>query len=316
MPLYVILRTLNEKYLLETFLRHYQALGADHIYLFDCGSKDGTVDIVEKWESETNLVHLVLTDPKYQHSGYQQQTAFCNFILDWVIRQSIHSSEDNWWIFPDADEFMWLDSSQHFSHFLDQYAQFPVIRAIFFDWYLSPDHFHANLTPEQILELISKRALKGKISDLWGDPFYKDYILHVSDETLPLITRFRTVAGFHRFIHNNKVFFPPNEPNVFVDHIRILPQKIFQNRIIKRLQLLEDNRDDWSFVHFNRLNSLIQNYDQKYLHLKLQSFNELKEEVGRLGSYDNSQSYYNNVIMQENIRFPSGSRPSIHDKEK
>ena len=231
MPLYVILRTLNEKYLLETFFRHYQDLGADYIYLFDCGSKDGTLDIVEKWESETNLVQLVLTDPKYRLSSYQQQTAFCNFILDWVIRNSSCSSEDTWWIFPDADEFIWLDSYKHFCQILDHYSQFSVLRTIFFDWYLPPNHFQMDLTPDQILELISKQALKGRISDLWGDPFYKDYILHVSDETVPLITKFRTVAGFHRFIHKNKVYLPPNEPNVFVNHLRILPQNIFQNRI-------------------------------------------------------------------------------------
>ncbi|MFX1284735.1 MAG: glycosyltransferase family 2 protein [Promethearchaeota archaeon] len=315
MPLYIVLRTLNEKYLLETFFHHYQTLGADRIYLFDCGSKDGTLDIVRKWESETNLVHLVLFDPKYRHSNYQQQTTFCNFILDWVVGKSVHS-DDNWWVFPDADEFIWLDSFQNFSQFLDQYTQYPVLRTIFFDWYLTPNLFQADLTPKQILNLVRNQALKGKISDLWGDPFYKDYILHVSDQTLPLISELRTVSGFHRFIHKNKVYLPPNEPNVFVNHLRILPQKIFQNRIKERLQLVESSPDDWSYVHFNHLNSLIQNYDKNYQRLKLKSFLELIEEVNCLRSYDNTQSYYNTVIMQENIQYPSGSRPSMHEKEK
>ncbi len=316
MVLNFVLRMLNEKYLLETFIRHYQALGADRIYLFDCGSKDGTLEIVEKWESETNLVHLVLTNPKYHHSDYQQQTAFCNFILDWAIKKCVHSSEDTWWIFPDADEFIWLDYSQHISQFLDQHPQSPVVRTVFFDWYLPPNYFQKDLTSEQILELISKQALKGRISDLWGDPFYKDYILHVSDQTLPLIKKFRTVGGFHRFIHNNKVYLPPNEPNIFVNHLRILPQRIFQNRINERLQLLESSPDDWSFVHFSRLRSLIENYDQEYHRLELHSLSELIKEANRLGSYNSNQSYYNNVIMQENIRFRSGSRPSMHNKEK
>ena len=316
MPLYVVLRTLNEEYLLETFFRHYQALGADRIYLFDCGSKDGTLDIVKKWESETNLVQLVLSDPKYRHSNYQQQTAFCNLILDWVIRSSGYSSEDAWWIFPDADEFILQDSHIPFPQVLDQYTQFSVLRTVFFDWYFSPNHFHTDLTPEQILELIDTQVLKGRISDLWGDPFYKDYILHVSDGSLPLITKFRTLAGFHRFIHKNKVYLLPNEPNVFVNHLRILPKKIFQNRIEERLQLVESSPNDWSYVHFNRLKSLIHNYEHYYHDLELRSFAELIEEANRLGSYDNSQSYYNNVIMQENVRIPSKSRPSMQNKEK
>jgi hypothetical protein len=307
---------LNEEYLLETFFRHYQALGADKIYVFDCWSTDGTLDIVKRWESESNLVQLVLSDPKYRHSSYQQQATFCNFILEWAVKNSYHHSEDTWWIFPDADEFIVQDSQQSFTQFLEKNAQFPVLRTIFFDWYLSPDHFHRKLSPEQILELIYERKLKGMISDLWGDPFYKDYILHVSEETYPLVSKFRAIAGFHRFIHTNKVYLPSNEPNILVNHLRILPQMIFQHRIHERLQLLAGSPDDWSFVHFNRLKSLVNNYDPEFYHLELHSLTDLIEEASCLGSYDNSHSYYDNVIMQENIRSPSGSRPSLHDKER
>ncbi len=304
------IRTLNEEYLLEELIRHYQQLGINHIYIFDCGSEDHTLDIINRWETDTELVQLVVSDSQYRHSSYQQQATFCNFILKWMIKE--YDYTDQVWLFPDADEFVSIPSFQAFSNIIRQESTNPMFRTVFLDWYLPPSLFVQPLSPNQLLHFIQTEKMRGRISDLWGDPFYKDYVLYLTEQSFPFIQKLRTVAGFHRFIVDNKLYLPPNTPFLIMNHLRILPQVVFQERIVQRIKLVEKSRDDWSFVHFTRLKELIENYQINYTQLTLYSLSELEAQLQQLSNYNNSLSYYNTVIMAENIQSSAGSKPSMH----
>ncbi len=299
MKLKLATRVLNEEYFINTFLEYYLSLGVDEIHIFDCSSYDNTLNIIKAWQSKHKDIILALSDKRFRHTSYIDASNFCNYILEYAINNQIQSDEDSWWIFPDIDEFIRSPNDKNLKKFLKE-CHNDLIRTVFIDWQLPPNLINQNLELNDILRNVRLGSYKGYIQELYGDPFYKDFIINFTPHNIKTYEKLKTVAGFHRFILKNQIFLPPNE-FLIVDHLRTVPFHISKKRINKRLKLLQDEQDDWLLEHFLQLKKRFEDYESFYKNSKLYAFEELEEILKKIQEYDNQESYFNNVIVKENI---------------
>lgn len=299
MKLKLATRVLNEEYFINTFLEYYVNLGVDEIHIFDCSSYDNTLNIISAWQSKHKGIILALSDKRFRHTSYINASNFCNYILEYAINNQIQSDEDSWWIFADIDEFIRAPNDKNLKKFLKE-CHNDLIRTVFIDWQPPPDLINQNLELNDILRNVRLGSYKGYIQELYGDPFYKDYIINFTPHNIKTYEKIKTIAGFHRFILKNQIFLPPNE-FLIVDHLRTVPFHISKKRINKRLKLLQDEQDDWLLEHFLQLKNRFEDYERFYKNSKLYAFEDLKEILKKIQEYDNQESYFNNVIVKENI---------------
>lgn len=59
--------------------------------------------------------------------------------------------------------------------------------------------------------MLKSNKLKGRILEVMGDPFYKDYVLFVDPREVEKFQDIRTVAGNHRYLYKNQVKVPEND---------------------------------------------------------------------------------------------------------
>lgn len=310
----VATRVLDEEYFLDAFLNHYVKHGADEIHIFDSGSSDGTLRTIQSWQSKTDSVKLIQLDDRFRHTSRSQQTFVCNHVLKRAIRDSSHCNEECWWIFPDVDEFL-RSPCGNMKDFL-RVCSNDVVRCVFIDWYLPPDLARGNLTAQETLSLMFSGKLRGRMLDLWRDPFYKDYVIRLTPQERQFLKEISTVSGFHRFVLKDRVLVPPNEPHLVVDHLRGVPLNVNLKRIKSRLFLLREQQDDWSLQHFTKLERQLKDYEMFWNGGGLLMFAELERERRRVKNFDNRKSFFNNVIMSEDLRLPEGSKPSMHELGK
>jgi len=311
MKLKLATRVLNEEYFIDTFLEYYTNLGVDEIHIFDCSSFDNTLNIIKTWQAKNKDVILALSDKRFRHTSYINALNFCNYILQYAINNQIQSDEDSWWIFPDVDEFIRPPYERNVKKFLKE-CHNDLIRTVFIDWQLPPDLINQNLELRYILNNVRIGSFKGIVQKLYGDPFYKDYIINLTPHNVKTFEKLKTTAGFHRFILNDQIFLPPNEFLV-VDHLRTVPFHICEKRIKRRLKLLQDDQNDWFLEHFLQLKQRLENYESFYRNANLNSFEELERLIKKVYGYDNQKSFFNNVIVREKIIKPRSTKTSIHD---
>ena len=308
MKVKVATRSLNEAYFMAVFLGDYLSSGVDEVHVFDSGSKDGTLEIVEAWRDRTDSVELVLPPGELQHTGQDAEGRLCNYMLQYALRDYDQDLEESWWLFPDVDEFVRPPSSGLRPHLEASAAD--ILRAVCIDWYLPPERAREDLPAEEVLRLARQGRLKGRFSDLWKDPFYKDCVLRVNAKTAPAFRHLETVSGFHRFILRGRLYLPSNENYVVVDHLRGIPLRRALDRLKFRLSRLKE-KDDWAFVHFQLVLDQLRDYD-RFFRTGLHSATELEGRVRLAQEYDNRNSFPNNVIIREHLQEPRGSRLSRH----
>lgn len=86
----------DEVELIEPHLRHLQALGVDRIVVADTGSVDGTLEVLERWES-TGDIDLLRIDQSDASAAFH----FAARVLEYTLQR--HAPD--WVLFGDADEF-------------------------------------------------------------------------------------------------------------------------------------------------------------------------------------------------------------------
>ena len=249
-------RIFNEEYFIEAFLKYYLNLGVHDICIFDGESTDKSLKIIERMQDKSNLfksnINIVGSDKSCRHKGYLRQTQFCNLILRYAIEDFLKNQEETIWIFPDVDEFIRKPKGGDILEYLSKNLS-DIIRTVFIEWYYPPRMKNIGIKPIQILGDIKTGNLRGKIMDLWGDPFHKDYIIRFNRQNITNFKKLYTISGFHRLILKNKIIIPPNKDFLIVDHLHGLPINIFSQRIEKNLSLLDNKRDEWSYQHFSQL---------------------------------------------------------------
>lgn len=308
-------RIFNEEYFIEAFLRYYLNLGANEICIFDGDSTDNSLKIIEQMQNQSHFfksnINIVCSDKKYRHKGYLQQTQFCNLILRYAIKDFLKTQEEVIWIFPDVDEFIRKPESGDIIEYLSKSLS-DIIRTVFIEWYFSPKLKEIDVKPIQILENIETGKLRGKIMELWGDPFHKDYIIRLNSQNIIDFKNLYTVSGFHRLILNEQILIPPNRDFLIVDHLRGVSINIFSQRVEKNLKLLKDNKDEWSYHHFSQLKEHLNDYDNFY-NKSLKTSEEIEFQLKKINEFDNTKSYFNNIIMRDNLNELGVSKPSMHD---
>jgi Glycosyl transferase family 2 len=93
------LKVRDEVDILEANLRYHACLGVDHFIATDSGSEDGSLEVLDRWQSAGRLT-LITEPPEDFYSKAQE----------WVTRMARLAATDleaDWVIHNDADEFWW-----------------------------------------------------------------------------------------------------------------------------------------------------------------------------------------------------------------
>jgi len=290
-------RVLNEMYFLDTFIQYYLDMGVDEIHFFDSESTDDTAKTIKSRGKKNPAVKLIRSHKKLRLTSYKKEVEVCNLVLRHAIDDYKKRKEDIWWLLVDIDEFV-QPPPGGLRNFL-QSAPHDIIRCVFFEWYLPPHLAEKKLSAPEVREKIAKGEAKGKLTDLWGDPFYKDYVLHLSPQTAAEFSRLRIIAGNHRFLLDRETVVPPNTPFLVIDHLRGVDIDVTRARIDKCLLLLEESQqkmqDNWTYEHYIEKKKEITDYRNFYEN-ELKTKEELEALLEHVGDYDNSASLYNKMI--------------------
>jgi hypothetical protein len=306
MKIKIAVRVYNEEYFIGHFLNYYLNLGVDEIHIFDCESNDSTIEDIEAIQNRHNEIILVESNKKFRHFNHLNQTRFCNHMLKYSIQKYLEDYSYSWWLFLDVDEFIRIKKS-NLKNFFKKLSGY-LLRSIFLEWYWPPEMEHAHFNFNKILNLVHNGNLKGKILNLWGDPFYKDQIISINENNLNLVRKLKTTSRFHRWILNQNIIYPQNRNIILVDHLRGIPISVAKSRINQNLELMKNEKDDWGYIHFKQLKRNFEKYQEFYENLdKIEIINEVLRKVEK---YDNSESIYNNTILKDEIEDLGCSKPS------
>lgn len=296
MVIKIATKVFNEEQFIDPFIAYYLNLGIAEIHFFDSGSTDQTIPLINQWQHQNTQIKLIASTPSLRHTSYSVETTVCNQVLQHAIQNTRESGHDCWWLFPDVDEFL-RPPRQGLKDFLRD-CPYDFVRSIFFEWYRSPDQANIPLPIHQMLDEIRQGKLKGKLLDVFGDPFYKDFVIHFTAQNMQDYRSLRTIAGNHRYLLNDEVVIPANEPFLTFDHLRGLSLNHIQKRVAQGMQLLAEQHqkryDAWTFDHFSSIKEALSDYSDFYH--KLLSHSELEAKKLEIPEYDNATSMYNTII--------------------
>ena len=296
MVIKIATKVFNEEQFIDTFIQYYLNLGISEIHFFDSGSTDQTVPLIKQWCHKNSNIKLIISSPKLRHTSYSIETAVCNQVLQHTIQNTKESNQECWWLFPDIDEFL-NPPREGLDNFLSNRPN-DFVRCIFFEWYRSPEQANTSISIKQMLDYARQGKLKGRLLNIFGDPFYKDFVIHFTPENIQNYLSLRTIAGNHRYILNDEVIIPANEPFLTFDHLRGLSLEHIEERVKKGIQLLKEQHqkryDAWTYVHFSGIKEDLHDYIKFYN--KLLTHSELEAKKHEIASYDNSTSIYNTII--------------------
>ncbi|MCU0285169.1 MAG: glycosyltransferase family 2 protein [Acidobacteria bacterium] len=300
MKINIVTKVLNEMYFLDTFIRYYLDLGVDEIHFFDSESTDKTIETIKNWHKKHKGIQLIKSSKKLLHTSYSKETEVCNLVLQHTINDYKKNKEETWWIFADIDEFL-RPPAGGLRNFLQNIpAANNMIRCVFLEWYLPMEIAEQRISVRQVLEYIKEGKARGRLIDLWGDPFYKDYVLRFSPQTITNFAQFRTIAGNHRYLFKGETVVPQNSPFLIVDHLRGVFIDVTFSRINQGLLLLEEAQrklsDNMTYEHFKEKKKEVVNYEEFY-RTALKSKEEVELLPDDAGAYDNSKSLYNKMIF-------------------
>jgi hypothetical protein len=298
MKIKVAARVLNEMYFLNTFIEYYLDLGVDEIHFFDSKSTDKTVETIKARQKKNPAVKLILSHKKLRRTSYSREVDVCNRILQHAIKDYKKKKEETWWILADIDEFL-VPPAEGLRNFLNT-SPLNIIRSVFLEWYLPIEWAEKKISARETLDKIRAGEAKGRLTELWGDPFYKDYILRLSPETTAKFAHLRITSGNHRFLLNGETVIPQNTPFFIIDHLRGVSIDVATARTDQALLLLEEQQkkmhDNWEYEHFKKQREDITNYRDFYRD-SLNTKEELEALLEDVGNYDNSLSLYNKMIF-------------------
>ncbi len=304
-------RKLNCEYFIGDFLDYYINAGVDEIFIFDSDSEDNTKEIVDNYQKNNENINLAMISTQLRHVSEEAERDSCNVLFKFALNDFSENNEETWWIFADIDEFIRSSSHLDFKSWLKQQTS-DMIRSIFIDWYLNPKLIKTMLKPIEILQLALDNKIKGKISELWGDPFCKDNLIKLNFENFEKYQNLKAGGGFHRWILNNQLILPSNKEFLIVDHLQGVPIDIIQRKVNGNFDLLKNIKDEWLKTHFQNVERIFDNYSTFYETSELKYKSELDRIIEEISNYNNDTSYFNNVIMKEYLKSAEGSKPSKH----
>ncbi len=292
----------------QVFIEYYLEAGAEEIQVF-CVPEDETIlkEGLHKWIS-TNQVKLFPNLPSRIHCYLDEWTVTRSVYTHCLssLKEGIAMGNQYLVAFPDHDEFIEFESLHE-----DKFQRDHLIRAHFFEWYLSPDQISQEISAREMLHMATAHLLKGKILEMWGDPYYKDYVYRIGADNYQFFLDSYPLGGFHRLIHENKAFVPERSKALNVHHLKGIPDHVRRPILEFRKELAKDYEDDWIAWHFrDEMKKLNEKYAESYEPLK--SSEEMVIEVASLvQNYDPSNSVFDQVVVRQNLDLPNFSRPGL-----
>lgn len=297
MKVNIATKVFNEEWYLDFFIRYYLDLGIDEIHFFDSASHDRTLEIIHEWSKKEQSVKLIITDEELRLSNDRMEILVCNQVLQHAKNRVQQTQEDMWWIFADIDEFL-RPPEEGVKAFFKNMSH-SVVRSVFFEWYLPPEMYEAGTSVKKILQMARKGELKGRLLDVLGDPFYKDFVFFFTPDNINgWYSTLRTILGNHRYFVNEELLIPPNEPFLIFDHVRGTSKAITMRRIDLNLKLQQEDQiqkrqDHSTALHFRQIKDELIDYETFYKNLH--SFQELEAKKRQIPAYDSNTSDFNKI---------------------
>jgi hypothetical protein len=297
----------------EAFINYYLSKGVEEIRIY-CKKEDQKIIQKNLWKVNPNKNVHIIPEMQSDLRDFKTDWEMCKFIYADVLEtigKRIGKADNFLLAFPDHDEFI------DFNPFLSSAKEGTVLfRTIFHEWYLSPSLLEEDVSAETMLSMAIDHKLKGKVLEMWGDPYYKDYAIAVTAKNIDFFKELFPLSGFHRLIHKKKAWIPEKFACLRVHHLKGIPDLHRQVLLKYRKNLVEEQKDDWICWHYeNEYRKLYKDYEQSYKELNLPE-PLLNQSLELINGFDSRKSVFDHVVVRQNMDLDGYSRPSLFGDEE
>jgi len=297
----------------QAFVNYYLSIGAAEIRIY-CKKEDHRA--IEQNLASIQSADRICIIP-------EMKTELRSFVVDWEMCKFIYADTleavenrlvggDTFLVaFPDHDEFLDLNFILRWNA-----PGGNAFRTVFHEWYLPPSLIRADLSADMMLTMALEGQLKGKVLEMWGDPYYKDYVFAINAENLEFFKESYPLGGFHRLINQNKAWVPEVFDSIWVHHLKGIPDHHRRPILEYRKRISLEEQDDWVSWHFEQeYATLFEPYSHTYQSLETPAALANRRSA-LIQSFAPKESVFDQVVVRQNLDLDGHSRPSLFDLSK
>ncbi|MBK9483464.1 MAG: hypothetical protein IPO02_16130 [Bacteroidetes bacterium] len=293
-------RMYDFNYFHSLFFEHYIKQQSDIVLVF---CKIEHIDIIKKSIKNYPVLLIILPEHKIPYTYYDEKS-ICNFIYQQTLTfyEENYLQEDATILFADDDEF-----------YTDINTKSIISRVVFSEWYLDSTYTE-NFGASDFYSLIKSGNCRGKLLNIWNDPYYKEPIIKVSLSNLPFFRECIYSNAFHRVTHKNNLI-EIRKDVFYAQHLKGIPLTLAKERIQKSIKEIK-NDDDWCSNHYIiEFKNYFNDYDKFYQ--MLLNKNELDITIiEKLQLFVFEESFYEKNILPLDWLDISSNVPSTFFKKK
>jgi Glycosyltransferase family 92 len=137
----------DEAAYLDEWITFHSMVGCSHFYIYDNGSSDGTVDVLERYERRGNVTTIPW--PSFMQTGSDTQTAAYAHAL------SAFGASSRWMMFIDIDEFVFPTIAETLHEPLAGYED---LAGLVLPWHMFGHSGHRQRPNALVIESYTKRS--------------------------------------------------------------------------------------------------------------------------------------------------------------
>lgn len=157
----------NEANFLKEWIEYHRLIGVDHFYLYNIGSTDKYMEVLNPYIKE-NIVTLVEWTDWVADQGKENSYLWALGTQIPVYEHNIKlraTNETKWLVFMDIDEFLVFNNAENLSELLEKYNEFPGITLIS-DYF---DSSKKDILPKKRLLIETLTLTKAPQEDVWKE---------------------------------------------------------------------------------------------------------------------------------------------------
>ena len=190
----------------------------------------------------------IVPNLEYKHTGNFYEGINCKKIYQYALELASNyiGEEEVLLYFPDDDEFIEFEYSK---------VKLGINRTVFFEWFLEPNLRNDNsIMVKDFVDKAKKGECKGRLQNLWNNPFFKDNLILLSVYNFSDFQRYFITTGFHRVINkaDSSVVLQDDFSYFSVNHLKGASKSEIQKRVKMKLDLIGNNKNDIDYINCNK----------------------------------------------------------------